>query len=236
MDILPPGLIDTWDLDQLWVQRFNERESAFCMWCASALRVRHMAATVVAHFNVSNEPLGRSFSALCDSPGFRELRIAEINACGQLHRFLLKCPNLAYSEFLPSSPKIRHEDILDLTYRDCTFELCLTSDTLEHVPDIRRALTEIRRILVPAGRHIFTIPVVWDRPQSRVRAVMESGGIRHIYRPSFHGCGSNPDDYLVFTEFGQDVVNLLASLGFATSIIQDPQNPAVTTFVTTRLD
>ena len=52
----------------------------------------------------------------------------------------------------------RSEDLTRLTYSDASFDLVLTSETLEHVPDLEAALREIRRVLVPGGRHIFTIP------------------------------------------------------------------------------
>jgi len=39
----------------------------------------------------------------------------------------------------------RNEDICRLTYADASFDLVLSSDTLEHVPDFRAALRETRR-------------------------------------------------------------------------------------------
>ena len=47
-----------------------------------------------------------------------------------------------------------------------SFDLVLTSETLEHVPDLAAASREIRRVLVPGGRHIFTIPLLPDVPRT----------------------------------------------------------------------
>ena len=50
----------------------------------------------------------------------------------------------------------------------------LTSETLEHVPDLDAALGEIRRVLVPGGRHIFTVPLL-PRTRANVRPRRSSG-------------------------------------------------------------
>ena len=42
-------------------------------------------------------------------------------------------------------------DIQDMPFEDNTYDLIWCSHVLEHVPDDRRALSEIRRILTPNG-------------------------------------------------------------------------------------
>lgn len=233
--VLPSDLIAQWGLDPAWVRAFNQRESGYCVRCWSGLRSRHMAATLVAWYGRNSGQRVRFLADLCATPSFRALRIAEINACGQLHKALVRCPGVTYSEYRPKRPTVRREDVLALGYPDASFDLCLTSETLEHVPDVARALSEIRRVLVPGGRHIFTIPVVWDRPHGRVRAALDDWGrLRHEAPPSYHGCGRQRVDYLVFTEFGNDVVDLVRSAGFLVDVVRHPTNPAVATFVTTR--
>ena len=49
------------------------------------------------------------------------------------------------------------------------FDLVLTSETLEHVPDPRLALRETLRVLRPGGRHVFTVPLE-SAARRRVRA------------------------------------------------------------------
>ena len=111
------------------------------------------------------------------------------------------------------------------------FDLVLTSDTLEHVPDFERALAEIRRVLKPDGLHIFTIPVIWDR-KTRARASVTNGELVHHLPPSYHGEPTgHAADFLVFHEFGADVVGKVRDAGFDLSLVQDARNPTLVTFV-----
>ena len=52
----------------------------------------------------------------------------------------------------------------------------LTSETLEHVPDLDAALAEIHRVLVPGGRHVFTDPAAARRAETFARAVARPDG------------------------------------------------------------
>ena len=70
----------------------------------------------------------RSVIELMREEPFRRLAIAEINSIGRMHPFLADHPRLSYSEY-------PEEDLMNLSYPDASFDLVLTSDTLEHVPD-----------------------------------------------------------------------------------------------------
>jgi SAM-dependent methyltransferase len=114
-------------------------------------------------------------------------------------------PHLKYSEY-------PEQDIQELSYPDASFDLLLTSETLEHIPEFRRALAETRRVLRPGGRHLFTIPLDPQLERTRSRKGMT---------PVYHGRGGGPfalvtrrNDMLVYTDFGQDVPDLLREAGF----------------------
>ena len=83
-----------------------------------------------------------------------------------LHEQLEGLPGFQASDYHPGAVPgsvidgIRSEDLCRLTYPDDSFDLVLTSESLEHVPDLAAALREILRVLVPGGRHIFTIPLL----------------------------------------------------------------------------
>lgn len=61
-------------------------------------------------------------------------------------------------------------DMAQLPYGDDTLDLVISSEVIEHAPDVDRVLREIRRVLRPQGRLILTIP-------------MESHSVAHLNSP-----------------------------------------------------
>src|SRR5207244_2600957 len=115
-------------------------------------------------------------------PETRALRIAEINRIEGLHQAIAGLPFLAASDYTPGAAPgevvdgLRSEDLTQLTYASESFDLVLSSETLEHVPDIAAALAEIRRVLVPGGRHIFTVPLLPGVERTFARTVVKPDG------------------------------------------------------------
>ena len=107
----------------------------------------------------------------------------------------------------------RSEDLTRLTYPDNSFDVVLTSETLEHVPDLHAALREIHRVLSPGGRHVFTVPVLPTTQQTFPRSIVLLDGT--IEDRALRICHPGGDSgYPVFTEFGTDLPKLLEEQGF----------------------
>jgi ubiquinone/menaquinone biosynthesis C-methylase UbiE len=93
-------------------------------------------------------------------------------------------------------------------YADESFDLVITSETLDHVPDVDVTLREIHRILKPQGMHIFTVPIVVDRTTTTRRACIENGELSNLCPPSYQrGVREGKSDFLVFYELGADFKN-----------------------------
>lgn len=74
-------------------------------------------------------------------------------------------------------------DVLHLPYRDGAFDKVLLSEVLEHLPDDRQGLAEMRRVLRPGGTLALTVPQkeypFWYDPISRVAEDVFGRPIRH---------------------------------------------------------
>lgn len=224
-------LVRDWGIDAKWRAYCDERDGQICVSCGASLRVRHLAATLLEWLSTRGGRASTVVVALNEHilPG---LTVAEINSCGALHKVLARLPNLAYSEYISDRSSVRHEDLLALTYPDASFDVVLHSDTLEHTPNVDRALAEIQRVLKPGGASIFTVPIVRDGRKTVVRAELRAGSTHHILKPSYHG-GSHQTtkQYLVYYEFGADFTARLSGAGFDVTLHEHPSNPAVVTFV-----
>jgi SAM-dependent methyltransferase len=234
--VLWPELIDTWEIPPRWVRYFDIREGTKCEKCNASLRARQLARAVIHAGYKLCRAAADDLAQLTVHAGFSRLHLAEINSAGGLHRHLRKLPELRYSEYGSSRPHVPSEDLMALSYPSASFDLVITSETLEHVPDLPAALAEIRRVLRPNGYHVFTVPVVWDRPSSRTRARLEAGRVVHDLPPSYHGMpGEVSPDQLVFHEFGGDFPHLCANAGFEVLTMRDRDNPALSAFIARRL-
>jgi hypothetical protein len=57
-------------------------------------------------------------------------------------------------------------DLTDLALDDESFDAILCSHVLEHIPDDRRAMAELHRVLDPAGWCVVMVPLDLDRPST----------------------------------------------------------------------
>ncbi len=114
--------------------------------------------------------------------------------------------------------KIRNEDLNQLSFSDGAFDVVITQDVFEHVPDYRKTFSESARVLKHGGALVFTIPFFYDLSQTRIRATMDAqGNVQHIHPPEFHGNPVSNDGSLCFQNFGWDVLDALQAAGFSQS-------------------
>ena len=155
----------------------------------------------------------------------RDARIYVTERVTHLYRWLEGCyPGLVGSEFLgtrvplgTAHDGIRNEDLTALTFDDQSFDLILSFDVMEHVPDSDRALRECFRCLKPGGLLVFGAPFRLDCRDNTIRARMRPDGtIEHLAPPEYH---ANPVDVeggaLCFRHFGWEVLQQMTAAGFS---------------------
>ena len=201
-----------WDLNKEQVEFFDEREGAACRCCGSSRRAERLAIVLTDEISRASGIRSTSLAAAVKTCP-TNYRVAEINAAGALHQFLTRIPGLSYSEYGSFDVTTPSESLADLSYGDSEFDLVVTSETLEHIPDVDLALKEILRVLKPGGAHIFTVPILLDR-MTRQRASVQNGVLIEHLPPSYHGSyAERHDDQIVFHEFGRDFPERVRAAG-----------------------
>jgi len=110
-------------------------------------------------------------------------------------------------------------DITALNFENNSIDLIVSSDVLEHVPALDKALRETARVLKVGGAHLFTVP---PRASTRKRAVIEAGNLVHIEPPDYHLDPLSPDGILAFWDIGPDLGTIFPIKGLDIRIVRGP--------------
>jgi SAM-dependent methyltransferase len=240
--MLTQRLVESWGLSHYAEVAYDEREGGMCLTCGVNLRSRALASAMAWRI-LGNHAEG--FSTTLAHPVLYSGKKAVINAFGLLHSWLAELPNLYYSEYNPSQPGVRREDLMNLSYASSEFDFVFCSETLEHIPDYRRGLREIHRVLKLGGVLFLTVPLLWyTRTRQRARIDTEKGTITHLLPPSYHNSPLNEMpglDFLVTYDFGSDFLAEVSIAGFSGELFlaprygPGPQNPYNVVMIGTRL-
>lgn len=164
----------------------NIQQGHTCTACGNNLRGRSLADAIVTRLGGSG-PLSEVWTTAPPTT------VLEVNPAAALTPMLRGAARHVRTQF----PDV---DMQQLPFSDGEFDLVVHSDTLEHVPDPVRAISECLRV-AGDGWVVFTTPVLFDR-LTRNRSGRSA---------SFHGGDLEPA--LVHWEFGADIVSLLFDAG-----------------------
>jgi len=205
--VLWDRLIAEWQLAPAEAGYLDRQQGLHCTRCGAVLRTMALAEAIARCVDHDGP-----FASLHENARARRLHILEINSIPGLSHLLAALPR----HLQRSHPAI---DMTAIAFPDATFDLVVHSDTLEHVPEPRRALAECRRVLVPGGFCCFTVPVVVGR-LTRSRAGLPK---------SYHGApGIELEDFVVHTEFGADLWTHVLEAGFRSCEIVSVEYPGGT--------
>ncbi|MDP9159525.1 MAG: methyltransferase domain-containing protein [Acidobacteriota bacterium] len=98
-------------------------------------------------------------------------------------------------------------DISQIGYPDNTFDIIYCSHVLEHVPDDRKAMAELRRVLKPDGWAIILVPITGECTDEDPRCVHPEERLRRFGQEDHVRC------------YGLDYIDRLRSAGFSVTCI-----------------
>ncbi len=134
------------------------------------------------------------------------------------------------SEYLPDPQdprrqQVRHEDLCQLGFQDQSFDVVICNEILEHVYDLQGALASMRRVLVPGGTLLGTVPFAYGQMESTVKAlhIGPSQDPELLLEPEYHGDPVQPKrGSLVYRIPGWEFLDQLRQAGF-----EDPRIEAI---------
>lgn len=136
--------------------------------------------------------------------------------------FSARYQNVIGSEYLGEKYKsgevrsdgVRNENLCNLSFADNSFDIVLSFDVIEHIPDPSRVFNEIYRILRPHACLHWTVPFSPNAEKNTVRAVIRNGKVEHLYPPEYHGDPLSEAGVLCFTHFGWEMLENARAAGF----------------------
>ncbi len=198
----------------------NNRESGFCSVCGSWNRQRAMAVVLLRAIKAAT---GASLTHLASPAMPDTLEVFSAEYFGAVHKTLGRLPGYKWSRFAGSEynsgDEVKgapHQDLTATSFLEDQFDIVLTADVLEHIPEPYLAHQEIYRILKQGGAHVFTVPCNMNNPMDDQRAVVTDGAVIHLAAPEWHGPAE--DSNLVYTVFGLEMITHLWILGFQLNV------------------
>jgi len=166
-----------------------------CPWCGCHDRERHLLMFMRAKAILA---------------GLRGKRVLHFAPERHMSRFIAEAGPAQHirCDLYPSSPDIACVDMLNIPYKEGSFDLVIANHVLEHVTDDLRALSEIGRVLDPGGLAILQTPY-----SARLLRTWSDAGI-DTAEARFQAYGQ--EDHLRL--YGRDVFTRFASTGLVANV------------------
>ena len=211
------------------------REGFACGGCRGSLRYRAQAEAILSLFNDAHPNLVK----LVDDPAWQQLQIYEPGVTGPFRQFFRGADwytqSFYWEDVRPGQQRdgLVCQDLTRTTYEDCTFDLIITSDIFEHVRKPLDGFREMHRILKPGGYHIWSVPAVDPLPPETVSRIDTTTDDDIPILPLvYHGSGMSGGRSVVYTDFGEDVPELLEQTSQSTLLRRYQPDKSVRPLVT----
>jgi SAM-dependent methyltransferase len=138
-----------------------------------------------------------------------------------------QCTSYIASQYYPDKERgvltngFRNEDLENQTFKDCSFDLVITQDVMEHVYNPSKAFCEIGRTLKSGGAYIFTVPLINKFKASEKWAKKSKDGSPiFLKEPEYHDNPVDPRGSPVTMHWGYDIVDFIQRESGMHSVIE----------------
>ena len=126
-----------------------------------------------------------------------------------------RCKSYKTADFLRKGFDLRLNMSNMAEVQDASFDIIMAMDVLEHVPDYKKALEEVYRVLKPGGFGIFTFP--------QKDNLLETYEDSNIVTPKGRKEHFGQEDHLRI--FGDDISKIIENKGFHLNIVDESKFP-----------
>lgn len=146
-------------------------------------------------------------------PGAKKIYLTENNT--PYHKNMLALGKYDITTSIYKHGDILHQDLTALTYPDNSFDLCMSFEDLEHIPDYKAVIKELHRVTKPGGHVLLSAPFIFENDKTITRATInDRGEVTHLLEPEYHGDPVLPLGILCYYHFGWDLLDDFKDAGF----------------------
>jgi SAM-dependent methyltransferase len=195
----------------IFLQFSEGEEFCFCISCRANLRYEMLAEYIRSRY-----------------AHIEALNVLELDPDSPLQRILREAKTYVRTYFDPGvaintkrADGALMADITSLQFPNEFFDIIVSSEVLEHVPDLYAAFNEIHRVLRPGGVHIFTVP---PAKATKKLAVIENGEIKHlVLPPEYHGDPLGKGGILAYWHLGPDFPQWFPQCALEFDVVKGPE-------------
>jgi SAM-dependent methyltransferase len=182
----------------------KHRENAICLRCGSLERHRLLWKFLNEKTNLFNKDSKIRLLHFAPEKSFYDA------LSGFDHIEYFPCDIMPESYSYGGKVEVFKADITSIPFENNYFDVVLCNHVLEHIPDDRKAMSEMYRVMKPGGWSILQVPIDYNRPSTYEDFT--------ITTPAEREKAFGQTDHVRW--YGRDYLNRLESVGY--KVVEDP--------------
>ena len=159
-------------------------------------------------------------------PNYRNIAVHESypGNLGASRKLRARCKDYTPTHYFPADNSdivgsFLNINLQDQNFNNEVFDLVITQDVFEHLPDPKKALLEIQRTLKTGGYFISTIPLVNKFLSTTQKVKLEENQVVFLGESEYHGNPIDGKGSPVFWHYGYDIAGLFTDWSSLSTLI-----------------